>query len=469
MKSGRDLLFLSIFACFGCGSTDSASPVRPRDGGGGSPATGGTGAAGTNEAGGGTAAGGVRAAGGTSGVPDSGTGVGGTPDSGLTDASGTDSGSPPGRTRWVLGYYAVWQAWQFPLASVEFDRMTHVALSFVLARAPSAPTASSPYATLDTDNAVANLGTTGLSDFSAAAHARGTKALMSLGGGGAGQGFAQAAASANRAQFVSDVLAACAKWNYDGVDLDWEDSIDYADFGSLVHDLRAAAPAGFVITVPIGAVNDNLGIDPGARDLWSATFGEVDQLNVMTYTGSGAYPGWVVWHMNPLFGGGPDHPFDVASTMDAWQAVGIPKNKLGIGIGFYGRAVGPPVTAPLQSYDTAQVYGSDDTLSYGSIRRNFLGKGGAVYHVDDTAKVPWLSWPAPFQPSWGNDFPGETPPTVQFLTYEDLSSIGEKAQWVKDNGYGGTIIWTINEGVEFPDGHDGYRNTILDAVWLAFL
>ena len=43
-----------------------------------------------------------------------------------------------------------------------------------------------------------------------------------------------------------------------------------------------------------------------------------------------------------------------------------------------------------------------------------------------------------------------------------------KTQWVKDNGYGGTIIWTINEGLAFPYGGDGYANPLLDATSAAF-
>jgi chitinase len=188
----------------------------------------------------------------------------------------------------------------------------------------------------------------------------------------------------------------------------------------------------------------------------------------MTYSGSGNYPGWLVWYFSPLFGQGPDHPFDIATTMAAWTAAGVPKSKLGVGLGFYGRAVGPPVTAALQSYGTATVYENDSILSYGSITRYFLNKGGAVYHWDDTAKASWLSWPTPFQPAWSAQFPDEAPPTVQFLTYEDPAGVAAKGQWVKANGYGGAIIWTINEGVAFPDGSDGYANPLLDASRQAF-
>jgi chitinase len=411
---------------------------------------------------------------GANGSPDA-SGVNGLAGAGADGASATDGPTDAGAEdalaasgSWVLGYWAVWQAQQYPLAHVAWKDMTHVALSFVEPRAPVAPTAASPYRTLDTSNAFANLGATGMSDFAAAARAGGARPLMSLGGGGAGAGFAAAAAAANRTQLVADILAACAAWHYDGVDLDWEDAIVYPDFKSLVQALRKGAPLGFLITVPIGAVNNNVGISAEDRDLWGTEHVDVDQLNVMTYSGSGNYPGWVVWYMSPLFGSGPDHPFDVSSTLAAWNGAGVPKRKLGLGLGFYGRAVGPPVTAALQSYGAAKVYVNDSVLSYGSIRRYFENKGGAVHNWDAKAMAGSLSWPTPFQPAWSNQFPNEMPPSVQFLTYEDPEGVAAKGHWAKANGYGGAIIWTINEGVAFPDGSDGWTNPLLDAAAAAF-
>jgi len=440
-------------------------------GGGGRGGSGGdaTGAGGV--ATGGSSAGGVS---GTAGSGDSAstgavggggvTGTAGSPGSGGSAGAGGVTASGP----WVMGYWAVWQTTQYPLAHVAWSDMTHVAISFVEPRAPGAISSASPYATLDSSNAVDNLGATGMSDFAAAAHAGGAHPIISLGGAGAGAGFAAAASPANQNQFVSEVLAACAKWHYDGVDLDWEDSINLTDFQSLVLALRASAPPGFLLTAPVGAVNNNAGIDAGTAALWSAVAGAVDQINVMTYTGSGNYPGWVVWYLDPLMGAGSDHPFDVVSSLAAWAALGIPKSKLGAGIGFYGRAVSAPVTAALQSYGSATVYEDDTELSYGNIQRYFVGHGGAVSHWDATALTTWLSWATSFQPSWTDQFVGDQGPPTQFLTFEDVPTVMAKGSWLKSNGYGGVIIWTINEGTQYPYGGDGYANPLLDATAAAF-
>jgi chitinase len=79
-----------------------------------------------------------------------------------------------------------------------------------------------------------------------------------------------------------------------------------------------------------------------------------------------------------------------------------------------------------------------------------------------------LSWATGFQPAWTDLYPGTTPPTVQFLTYEDAAGIAAKGAWAKANGYGGAIIWTINEGTQYPYGNDGYANPLLDAAGQAF-
>ena len=445
-----------------CSSNNRLGGGRDASGSGGdATGAGGSVAAGGNGAGGTTGTAGAGANSGASGGTGGSTGAGGA--AGQAGAGGGTASGP-----WVMGYWAVWQTTQYPLAHVAWNDMTHAAISFVEPRAPGASSSASPYATLDSSNAVGNLGATGMSDFAAAARNGGAHPIISLGGAGAGAGFAAAASPANQKQFVSEVVAACAKWRYDGVDLDWEDGINLGDFQSLVLALRAAAPPGLLITAPVGAVNNNAGIDAGTAAMWSAVAGAVNQINVMTYTGSGNYPGWVVWYLDPLMGAGSDHPFDVASSLAAWAALGIPKSKLGAGIGFYGRAVSAPVTAALQSYGSATVYEDDTALSYGNIAHYFVGHGGAVSHWDATAMTTWLSWTSSFHPSWTDQFPGDQGPATQFLTFEDVPTVMAKGAWLKANGYGGVIIWTINEGTQYPYGGDGYVNPLLDATAAAF-
>ena len=49
-----------------------------------------------------------------------------------------------------------------------------------------------------------------------------------------------------------------------------------------------------------------------------------------------------------------------------------------------------------------------------------------------------------------------------------MPTVTAKGTWLKANGYGGVIIWTINEGTQYPYGGDGYANPLLDATAAAF-
>src|SRR5258705_79589 len=80
----------------------------------------------------------------------------------------------------------------------------------------------------------------------AAAHAAGVKALLGVGGDasvGAPAGFQGATTPANRALFVTNIVAAMAAGGYDGVDINWE-SIEFprdvSPFQAFVADLRTA-------------------------------------------------------------------------------------------------------------------------------------------------------------------------------------------------------------------------------------
>ncbi|HEY6475940.1 MAG TPA: hypothetical protein VI456_05115, partial [Polyangia bacterium] len=147
--------FASVVLALGCG-------------GSGAGASGGHG--GTPVGSGGTVATGGGSGGDASGAAGS-IGSGGNVGSGGKAGSTGTAGAGGAAGLWVMGYWAVWQATQYPLAHVAWGDMTHAAISFVEPRAPVATSSASPYATLDSSNAASNLGATGMSDFAAAAHA----------------------------------------------------------------------------------------------------------------------------------------------------------------------------------------------------------------------------------------------------------------------------------------------------------
>lgn len=355
-------------------------------------------------------------------------------------------------TPWVTGYYAAWYRDMYPPSKVDLSAITHL----VIGRAAPGNGASAAYGTV----ALA-LGPPGPADVSALvarahAHTPRRKALLMLGGAGDGPAFFGSTSDELRPTFVTNLLALLDQYGLDGVDVDWEENLHDAETQrrvlALLSDLRARRP-GLVLTFPAPWQNANEG---APSTFFAEVAARVDQLNFMSYAMAGPWDGWQTWHFAALDGESATHPTSVSYTAEAYAALGIPKSKIGIGIGFYGMNYGPPTTAPLQAPQGA-FQNDDNEWRYNRlVQKGYLANGS--YHFDEAAKMGYRSYPGGFTPSGAS--------TAGFLTYEDERSIAAKGAWVRANGYGGTIVWAVNYGCTDPATG---ANPLLDAVKAAFL
>jgi chitinase len=340
---------------------------------------------------------------------------------------------------WVLGYHVGYEAGDYPTAAVDFAAMSHVIIGVVI------PNANGTLAThYDIDNVNGPIWASGVAT---AAHAAGRKALLMIGGAETLAGFEGAAAPANRAAFVTHLLAEMDARGADGLDLDWEPlaPADYANFMSLAQALRAARPA-LLLTVPVGWVNVNL--DNAAAPLF-------DRIDIMSYDMEWPADGWKSWYTSALHGESATTPSSIESSVDFYLASGVPRSKLGVGIGFYG-VCWHGVTAARQAIaQGAGIYGSDNTYSYRNIVTQYFSAPN--YHYDAVAQMPYLANANAFGPGAG----------CNFLSYEDATSIAAKGAWATRNGLGGTIIWNIGEG--YVPEQPGQENALLEAVNAAFI
>lgn len=280
------------------------------------------------------------------------------------------------------------------------------------------------------------------------------------GGANAGANIRTAASAANRAAFVDTLLRALDELHYDGLDLDWEDSVDLDELVALAQDLRIARPA-IVLTYPAGSINGNFQtVDARFRALGAA----IDQFNVQTYYPSTAITGqgWDSWFLAPLSGVTGSTPIAVDDTLARYAAVGIPKAKLGMGTGFYAICYTGGITGPRQptTSDTQIVGGDNDfplTAFYAA--SGTYDTHAAARRRDFTAMQPYLSFTEPVTDAHCGQ------PT-QYISYEDEISIA----FAKQNGYGGIIVWTLQEGY-LPAGASGgrARDAMIQALGTAFL
>jgi chitinase len=361
--------------------------------------------------------------------------------------------------QWVLGYYVGYQINALPIAEIDWSGLTHIAFSPMVVKNDGS---------LDTSFSDSN--GTGLADAKTlvtAAHAHGVKALVMLGGAGAGPNIAAQAAPANLSAFVTKLVAVLGTLGgYDGIDLDWEDSVNLDDLVSLAQALRAAMPT-IVLTYPGGAINGNFQtVDPRMATLAKS----LDQFNVQTYYPSTAFAGsgWDSWFVSPISGVTGSTPIAIDDTLSRYAAAGIPKKSLGMGAAFYAICYTGGITAPRQPTNgtTQNIVGGDNNypLSTFFASGSTFDKSSAAEQLrDSVAQVPYLSLsPAVNDPGCGA--------SSQYISYDDETSLVAKGTFSKANGYGGIIIWTLAEG-RLPAAASGGRskNALTQALKKGFL
>ena len=132
-----------------------------------------------------------------------------------------------------------------------------------------------------------------------------------------------------RKAFIDSLVRSVADLHLDGIDVDLEDSSINKNYEVFVNELSVALKLkGKLITAAIATWES-----PKFTDRALACF---DFLNVMTYDATGP------WRLNEP---GPHSPYSMAvSDLDFWtNKRGIPKNKLNLGLPFYGYGFGPGI------------------------------------------------------------------------------------------------------------------------------
>ena len=153
----------------------------------------------------------------------------------------------------------------------------------------------------------------------------------------------------------------------------------------------------------------------------------------MSYGMAGAWSGWKSWHSSALYQQDSATPTSIDSTVKLYVAAGVPKQKLGLGIGFYGICYTPPVTAPVQALGGSQLAASDGTMSYANIMTKY-------YAASARSGMPPRACLISRSPRRRPQMAAATSPTTT------QQSIAEKGTYLKTEGLGGVIVWEINEG-----------------------
>ncbi|NDI35829.1 glycosyl hydrolase family 18 protein [Chengkuizengella sediminis] len=280
------------------------------------------------------------------------------------------------------------------------------------------------------------------------------KTMISVGGWTWSNRFSDAAASQiTRENFANSAVDFLRKYQFDGVDLDWEYPVsgglpgnstrpeDKQNYTLLLQEVReklniAGAEDGkyYSLTIASGAgptYAQNTELDKIAN--------VVDWINIMTYDFNG---GWqtISAHNSPLYfdpaAASSNVPnaaeFNIEAGVQGHINAGVPAQKIVIGTPFYGRGWSSCSSDNNGEYQSCSA-ANDGTWEngvwdYTDLEDNYINKNGYVRYWNDVAKVPFL-----YNASNGN-----------FITYDDVESFGYKTDFIKSNGLGGAMFWEFS-------------------------
>jgi len=266
------------------------------------------------------------------------------------------------------------------------------------------------------------------------------KLMISLGGGGNTVGFHEACLTKeSRSKLIGSITQLMVNYNFDGIDLDWEFpawsvyDVDRDNFALLLRGIRERfdsikTETGRELILSI-AVSASLNIITVSYDI-NAINSTVDFINLMSYdyhSFSNIFP--FVEFNAPLFRRESEEgllsTFNVNWSSWYWTSVlGIPKRKLVIGIPSFSHnfwlisnsSTGPgsPSSGDAGEFTFSQVC-------------DFLSKPSSAYVFDKQAGVPY---------AYDNH--------LLWSSFDDSKSIYLKAVFIRDRGFGGSMLYDLN-------------------------
>ncbi|XP_076234093.1 chitinase-3-like protein 2 isoform X2 [Calliopsis andreniformis] len=242
----------------------------------------------------------------------------------------------------------------------------------------------------------------------------------------------------NRKRFIKSVLNVTKSFGFDGLDLDWEfpawlgaDDMEKVHFLQLLEELRKEfyhAKETLILSVAVAAPQAI--VDQSYDVVEMAQY--VDFVNLMSYDYH-----FYVWYypvtgLNaPLFPRSAESGYlstlNVNFSAQYWISKGMPREKLIIGIPAYGHSY--KLDNPLNHNLLAPASGFGKLGEMGFVRYptvcQFL-QNGAKSVFENESKVPYAY------------------KDREWVSYDDITSVYYKAEWIRANNFGGAMILSLN-------------------------
>jgi GH18 family chitinase len=222
----------------------------------------------------------------------------------------------------IVGYYPIDVAMKVDTSEVPFNKLTHIILAFV--NPDSAGNLTHDFAAL--------------TSFTKAAHSHHVKVLYSIGGGTYVAQYHTLLKDGKRQQLIKNFVSTVMQYDADGIDVDLESGYAFGpetdpNYGVFIKELTQSLKAkNKLITAALPSSPGNV----VTHDVLT----QFDFINIMSYDHTGPWT--------------PDRAENHASYSAAMDDLNyylitlkVPKDKLVLGVPFYGHGFGPSLTDPV--------------------------------------------------------------------------------------------------------------------------
>lgn len=270
------------------------------------------------------------------------------------------------------------------------------------------------------------------------------KTILSVGGWTWSARFSDAASTqARRAAFADSAVNFMLKYGFDGIDIDWEFPVSG---GLSSNKTRAADKANFTLLMKTlreklsarGALEGKRYLLTFAGPSDTAALKNFELTKVAPYVdfalamaydmhgGAGKYTDFNAPLYKPTERS-PQYQWSGDDAVNAWLNAGFPREKLALGVPFYGRQFTKATAGGDGLYQT---FYKASSVDYDVILAQYLSDPSYTRYFHPDARVPWL-------------YNGST-----FLSYDDAASIAEKGAYIKAKGLRGAGIWELSQNAD---------------------
>lgn len=258
------------------------------------------------------------------------------------------------------------------------------------------------------------------------------KIILSLGGWGGCPTCSDVFSSTEgREEFAKSALQLFEKYHADGLDLDWEypaiESVpgykfmpeDRQNFTSLIKTLRDTFGTKYELSFAAGGFDEFL--EKSVE--WDIVMPLLNYVNMMTYDFVNGYSR-KTGHLTPLYST-PEQPESTDKAVRFLDSIGVPKEKIVIGLAFYARLFSQVKPQNNGLYQSGKFSGY---MIFRDFETKMGEKEGYSHYWDSVAMAPYA-----YNPS-----------TKTFATFDNEKSVCLKTKYAMKNKLGGVMFWELH-------------------------